>query len=119
MDKSSVLRFDRSPPEFGVVDLVAQQDVSADEQLPCDSDFRTRLITSMQHALVKALQIRIVSRGCLCSFDQEIAGQSRAVLADRSNSLAVSTGIFHRIQTNVGRNPAGIRKAIYLCVRQL
>ena len=53
MGNSGDIHFDGSAPEFGVVDPVPEQDVSADEKLTRDSDFCTRLVPPLHDAMVK------------------------------------------------------------------
>jgi hypothetical protein len=67
---SGDVHFDGSAPEFGIVDLVPKQDVSADEKLTRDGDFGARLVPPLHNTMVKPFQILVSSGRRLGGFNE-------------------------------------------------
>src|ERR1700704_3718167 len=78
---------DTTPSELGVIDLVTQHDKAAHQEFSGHRRFGFGLIPTMEQALVKTFQVRVLASRRLASLAQEKAEQPRAGFADAAHAV--------------------------------
>jgi len=98
-------------PKFGVVDLVAQHDEEADEELARDGDPGLRAAAAMAQRAVGAFEIGVETRGVRGGLAEHPAEQRAALFGDMAESILIGGGIEARGQAHVAHDVLGVGEA--------
>src|SRR4029453_18883040 len=98
-------------PKFGGVDVVAQHDEEADEELARDRDPGLRAPAAVAQREVGAFEIDVETSGVRGSLAEDPAEEGAALFGDMAESILVGGGIEARGQAHIAHDVLGVGEA--------
>src|SRR5262245_44458040 len=98
-------------PKFSVVDLVAQHDKEADEELARDGDLRLRVPAAVAQRAVGALEISVDARRVWGRLAEDPAEQRATLFGDMAEAILVGGCMEARGQPDIAHDVFGVGEA--------